>query len=76
MGLPKPSDKRRFVRELLKSVGNDILSKTDFMPLEWDGVELRRFVAQRFDDWRIGDDGDFGRRRKRDYENAVRKLPL
>jgi len=43
-------DKRRFVRELIENVTADILAKVNKMPDDWDGIELRQFIADRFAD--------------------------
>jgi hypothetical protein len=41
-------EKRAFVRSLTNSVRNAILARTDAMPAEWDGHELRQFLADEF----------------------------
>jgi hypothetical protein len=44
----KVADKRRFVRNYMKSVQADVLKAVAAMPDEWDGHELRRFIADKF----------------------------
>ena len=72
-----PKDKRFFIRDLIGNVCNDILAKVDDMPDEWDGHELRRYIADRFEQASIGVLGR-GRvrssgatKRMRDYRNTV-----
>ena len=40
--------KRIFLRELIDNVKREILDAVEKMPEEWDGHELRAFVAYRF----------------------------
>lgn len=68
--------KRQFIRELTRAVTRDALAKVPDMPEEWDGVELRRYLADKFEDatiilarGRVRDTGNT--RRLRDYRNAV-----
>lgn len=68
-----PTNKRRFLRELTKNILNDAITKVDRMPDHWDGIELRRFLADKFAESAMcmpkarGHEG----RRRRDYENEV-----
>ena len=41
-------DKRRFIGELIDAVTITILARVDQMPEEWDGIELRRYIADTF----------------------------
>lgn len=43
-------EKKRFVRELTKAVADDIISKIEAgkVPDEWDGIELRELLADKF----------------------------
>lgn len=41
-------DKKRFIRELIRHTQDAILSKVNQMPEEWDGIEIRHYVAERF----------------------------
>lgn len=66
--LPTVRDKRRFIRELCRNTERDLLDKAPHYPKEWDGIELRRLIARRFE---LAVMGDFSGKRKRDFENAL-----
>lgn len=38
-----------FVHDLVDAVKRDVVDKADLMPDEWDGEELRRYLADRFE---------------------------
>lgn len=40
--------KRHFVRGLCRAVERDVLADVDAMPLEWDGWDLREYLAEAF----------------------------
>lgn len=42
-------EQRRFVRGLIRNVEKDLLENIDRVPDHWDGHELRRWIADRFD---------------------------
>ena len=67
--MDKPT-KIELVRNLTRSVGeiliNDIVA--DKIPEDWDGIELRRLLAERFQRQVIG---TMSRCRKREFENTV-----
>jgi hypothetical protein len=42
------TDKRRFIEELIGNVQRDVLSKVDRVPEDWDGIELRQWIADHF----------------------------
>ena len=70
------AEKRRFILELINNVQADILANVGKMPEEWDGHELRRYVADKFDEsaMTVGRKGPYGKpyaRRTRDYRNTV-----
>lgn len=70
------ADKQRFILELIENVQADILSKVSAMPEDWDGHELRRYIADRFEAsaMTVGRKGPYGKpyaRRHRDYKNEV-----
>jgi DNA-binding LacI/PurR family transcriptional regulator len=46
MNLPSRVD---FIYELVDAVKRDVIDKADLMPDEWDGEELRRYLADRFE---------------------------
>lgn len=60
-------DKRRFIRELIGSVKKTVLANVDKMPEEWDGIELREYVADKFTESKAAP----SERRFRDYRNEV-----
>jgi len=64
-------DKIQFVNELIESVRHDIIKKIERsnIPDEWDGIELRQYMADRFNDVVIS--GTMSRTRKREYNNSV-----
>lgn len=71
-----PIQKRAFVDELINNVHSAIVDKIDDMPEEWDGIELRRYIADKFEEstiiLRLGRVRSRGHsRRLRDYRNEV-----
>ena len=44
----KKEEQKEFIEVLINNVKLDILSKLDEFPDDWDGVELRWFIAERF----------------------------
>lgn len=42
--------KKRFIRELTKSVADAAIAKIDKMPEHWTGIELRQYLADKFDE--------------------------
>lgn len=43
-------DKCRFIRELTSSIREAALDRVKDMPEEWDGLELRYYLAEKFED--------------------------
>lgn len=43
-----PAEKRQFIRDLVKVVRDDALKHVADMPDEWDGIELRKYLAGKF----------------------------
>jgi hypothetical protein len=68
-------EQRIFVSELVNRVLDDLMAAvaTKKLPPEWDGIELRQWIADQFDRTRLG---TFRGARKRDYKNAVLVLGL
>lgn len=62
-------ERAHFVRELCGNVTKDILAKVGSMPDDWNGIELRQYIADKFRDCVIS--GMMDRRRLREYRNAV-----
>lgn len=65
-----PAQKRRFVRELTKAVTAAIIAKVPQMPAEWDGAELRQYMADQYAAANYGPMKD-DRRRMREYRNTI-----
>ena len=62
-------EKRRFIRELVSRTREELLKKVSMVPEEWNGIELRTFVADVFkreDCRRI-----MSRARVHDYNNVM-----
>lgn len=65
-------EKRVFVRELIGSVKKSVLANVDRMPDEWDGIELREYIADKFADSKAFSKGrPHLKRRASDYRNEV-----
>jgi hypothetical protein len=69
-------ERATFIRDLIRSVEESILARVDSMPDDWDGHELRRYMA----DWFEDQNGILGRgvvrqnkatKRLADYRKAV-----
>jgi len=63
-------DKVRFIKDLCNSVKNELISKIDKIPENWDGYELRELIAQKFrsESYLMNDKRS---KRYRDFENDV-----
>lgn len=68
----KISRQKRFVRELFASVQKDILDRVYDMPSDWDGIELRQYIADRFARETVKMEGA----RLRNYKNTVATTTL
>lgn len=64
-------EKREFVNELVKNVADEIIANIDAnkIPEDWDGIELRWYLADKFGDCVFGGVGS--KRRKAEYNNTV-----
>jgi hypothetical protein len=69
------ADKRRFIRSLVDSIRREALAKVDLMPEDWDGHELRQYLADKFafETTRMLREN---RRRWRNYRNTVASTSL
>lgn len=67
-----PIQKRAFIDELINNVHSEIVNRIPKMPDEWDGHELRRYIADKFNDsaMTVGKDKSYARR-FREYKNTV-----
>jgi hypothetical protein len=57
--------KVRFIEELIEHVGRGLIRNVEKYPDEWDGLELRRLIAERFG---AADFGTMNRRRTRAFQ--------
>lgn len=62
-------DKRGFITQLSDSIRDEVLAKAERMPEEWDGHELRAYMADKWEQERTS----LMRRgrRLRDYRNTI-----
>ena len=70
------TEKKKFIRELIGNLRERILENVPRMPEEWDGIELRQYVADRFMNSTILTPAELRvrphlRKRARDYRNEV-----
>jgi len=72
-GMTKP-EQRRFVRELVANVRADLVKNVKNVPDNWDGHELRQWIADRFQEssWMIKAPENRGRYRA--YKHDVRVM--
>jgi len=65
-------EQKAFVRDLGKNVLAELYADVDEgrIPKEWDGIELRQLMADRFDAC-VFKKGYLEGKRKRDYKNTV-----
>jgi hypothetical protein len=61
------SEKRKFIRDLTAAVRDDLLKKVKNMPQEWDGIELRQRLADKF----ANEVFEMTAKRKRAYRSEV-----
>jgi hypothetical protein len=40
--------KKDFINSLITAVQNELIAKVDKMPADWDGIELRQLIADKF----------------------------
>jgi hypothetical protein len=72
-----PDQKREFVVQLCNSVMQTVLDKVVYMPDAWDGMELREYVAEKFDDaCYLRKQPNANRKRLHSYRNDCVVLPL
>ncbi|OJB45888.1 hypothetical protein BGV57_03170 [Burkholderia ubonensis] len=49
MALQTAAQKRKFVKDLIKNVQDDVMKRIEHMPADWDGVELRQYIGKKFE---------------------------
>ena len=73
--LDNPIGKIRFVTDLCNAIRDDAIAKVRDMPAEWNGIELREYLADKFDHERVSHPKSrhFAKRSKRykDYRSSV-----
>ena len=57
---------------IINNVKSDLMDKVEHFPDDWDGFEIRRYIAEKFMEEARGMD----RARMRKYRNDVRTRPL
>ena len=62
-----PQAQQKFIDDLITNVKATIRSKK--IPPEWDGIELRQYIADQFANCVIS--GTMDRKRRREYNNTV-----
>ena len=66
------TQKKTFIRELVASIQREAISKVASMPENWDGIELRWYMADKFEASTLNFAHDRVRQaRKRAYNNEV-----
>jgi hypothetical protein len=63
-------EKEQFIKDLMGNVQSMILNKLDRVPEEWDGYELREWIADAFDWERLDRTKNINKRLK-EYKNEV-----
>jgi len=65
------NEKISFVQQLTTAVADEIITniETGKIPEEWDGIELRWYIAEKFN--QVVFKGTGSKARKRDYNNTV-----
>lgn len=64
------NERRKFVSDLIENVEQSILARLDDMPDEWNGIELRQYIAESFTA-RCQPSRFVPSARKRSYRNEV-----
>lgn len=69
------NEKRRFIEDLTANVRENLINKIPKMPEDWDGLELRELLAEKFTESCLMSQGRANRkqfrRRLNDYRNEV-----
>lgn len=73
MPLPTKAEKSQFIADLIDSCHSRLLDRLDRVPDEWDGHELRQWIADTFAEQTSG---ALTGKRGREYRNAVVTLDL
>lgn len=62
-------EQTKFVEELTENIKRSIINKIElgYVPENWDGIELRWYLAERFNQATY----PYSKKRKRDYNNTI-----
>lgn len=63
-------EKKQFVKSILSSLQEAVTKKINDMPEEWDGHEIRKFIADYYDCHYTITSAMIGKRKK-DYDNTL-----
>lgn len=63
--------KKKIIRELIGNVQRDVLAKVPQMPEEWDGIEIRQYLADKFSESSLMMGRKDLLKRLRSYRNEV-----
>jgi hypothetical protein len=47
------AQKRKFAKDLLKTVTDKVVKAIEVMPAEWDGVEIHGYITKQFEDAKV-----------------------
>jgi len=64
-------EKLRFINDLTDNVKMDIVKNVKDMPEDWDGIELRWYIAEKFAEVVFGGSEDKRKKRYQDYRNFL-----
>lgn len=69
-------EKRRFIEDLTADIREEAINKIAMMPPEWDGIELRWYLAEKFQERAIDATNRVvapanHRQRRQDYKTAA-----
>ena len=69
-------EKQDFIADLCNMVRDHILGKVSGMPEEWNGIELRQYIADRFAEQAYYLQRKENHKRRRSYKDEVNRLEL
>lgn len=67
----KMSEKKKFIQDLCDYVRDTTVEKVGNMPEEWTGHELRRYLADKFEEQTTTTMRDSHSARMKDYRNTI-----
>lgn len=63
-------EKEQFIKDLMGHVQKSMLNKLDKVPEDWDGIELRQWIADTFD-WERTGSFVIDKKRLKNYRNEI-----